>query len=234
MADDDVQYESKDVRAIRGTEARTIAKWQKDGWKLVTQSQGPLLQTKLTFRRSKPKTPWRLLAVLGGVVLLLIIFAVIMGAIQGGGSSPEPTTSPTEGTGAVAPSEQPSGEPTEAPEPSEPAEEETLTVENNEDLAALLSGPTDGPTVEEFAASNEGRSIEFDANVGAINNHGGYNTRYDILILAGDYSETSTTGPYFQFRDVNITNDLHLTGSNIPDTIGVGDNLHIIARVGAF
>ena len=31
MADDDVQYESKDVRAIRGTEARTIAKWQKDG-----------------------------------------------------------------------------------------------------------------------------------------------------------------------------------------------------------
>ena len=155
-----------------------------------------------------------------------------MGAIQGGGSSPEPTTSPTEG--AVAPSEQPSGEPTEAPEPSEPAEEETLTVENNEDLAALLSGPTDGPTVEEFAASNEGRSIEFDANVGAINNHGGYNTRYDILILAGDYSETSTTGPYFQFRDVNITYDLHLTGSNIPDTIGVGDNLHIIARVGAF
>ena len=49
MADDDVQYESKDVRAIRGTEARTIAKWQKDGWELVTQSQGPLLQTKLNL-----------------------------------------------------------------------------------------------------------------------------------------------------------------------------------------
>ena len=44
-----------------------------------------------------------------------------MGAIQGGGSSPEPTTSPTEG--AVAPSEQPSEEPTPEPEPeeSEPA-----------------------------------------------------------------------------------------------------------------
>ena len=133
MADDDVQYESKDVRAIRGTEARTIAKWQKDGWELVTQSQGPLLQTKLTFRRPKPKTPWRLLAVLGGFVLLLIIFAVIMGAIQGGGSSPEPTTSPTEG--AVAPSEQPSEEPT--PEASVEAEEPDLAGRTE---AALLAG----------------------------------------------------------------------------------------------
>ena len=49
MATDDAQYESQDVRAIRGTEARTIAKWNKDGWELVTQSQGSLLQTKLTL-----------------------------------------------------------------------------------------------------------------------------------------------------------------------------------------
>lgn len=42
MADDDMKYELKTVRTIRGTEARTTAKWQKDGWELVTQSQGAL------------------------------------------------------------------------------------------------------------------------------------------------------------------------------------------------
>src|SRR4051794_25450228 len=61
-ADDDAQYEFKSVRAIRGTEARTIAKWQKAGWELDTQSQGPLLRTEMTFRRVKPKAPWPLLA----------------------------------------------------------------------------------------------------------------------------------------------------------------------------
>ena len=40
MADDDAQYDFKDVRAIRGTEARSIAKWQKDGWELVTRTRG--------------------------------------------------------------------------------------------------------------------------------------------------------------------------------------------------
>jgi hypothetical protein len=46
-----------------------------------------------------------------------------------------------------------------------------------------------------------------------MNNHEGYTTRYDILITYGDYSEThSNGGPSFQFRDVNITSDLNLTG----------------------
>jgi hypothetical protein len=64
-----------------------------------------------------------------------------------------------------------------------------------------------------------------------MNNHGDYKTRYDILVGAGDYSNSSASGPNFQFKNVNTTYDLHLTGSNIPDTIGVGDNLHIVAQV---
>lgn len=236
MADDDMKYELKTVRTIRGTEARTTAKWQKDGWELVTQSPGAL-QTQITFRRPKAKTPWRLLAVSGGFVLLLIIFAVTMGAIQGDGN-PEPTTSPI--AGAVVPSEQPSEDPTDQQEPSEPAEEEraeeeTLTVENNEDLAALLTGPGQGSEVESFAAKYEGKAIEFDGSIGAMAPHGEYKTRYDILISAGDYSAThSSGGPNFQFRDVNTVNDLHLTGDNIPDSIGVGDELRIVARVGDY
>lgn len=45
MAEGDVKYEFKEVRAIRGTEARTTKKWQEAGWELVEQSRGSLLQT---------------------------------------------------------------------------------------------------------------------------------------------------------------------------------------------
>lgn len=125
---------------------------------------------------------------------------------------------------------------TGAPEVSEPApEKETLTVGNNADLAALLVGTDCGEdTVGVFARKYRGQTIEFDANIGAMNKHDDYDTRYDFLVLSGDYSETTSNGgPNFQFRDVG-TLDLHLTGSNVPDSIGAGTNLHVVARVGEY
>lgn len=226
MADDEVKYELKTVRTIRGTEGRTTAKWQKDGWEVVAQRQGTL-RTLIDFRRPKAKTPWRRLAIVGGVVLALAIPAIIVGAVQGGGDNPRPTGSPT--GGAVAPSTR------HSEQPSEPAEEETLTAANSGELAAILVGPDQGATIEEFAAKYKGRVIAFDGSIGAMAPHGDYKTRYDILISNGDYSEShSSGGPSFQFRDVNVTNDLNLTGPNIPDTVRVGDNLHFVARVGTF
>lgn len=248
MAGDDAQYEFKSVQTMRGMEARTMAKLQKDGWEFVTESQGPLLRTKMTFRRVKPKQPWYVWgAGVGALLLLGIIIAV--NAISGGDDTQGQATPLTET--AVTPSEQPfnepSKEPTKEPEPSEtagepqpsdPAEtapEQTLTVKNNKDLAVLLAGTaTGGDMVEGFAAKYSGRLIEFDGNIAAMANHGDYKTRYNILISAGDYSESIARGPNFQFKDVNIGTDLHLTGPNIPDTIGRGDNLHIIARVADF
>ena len=147
---DDAQYEFKSVRAIRGTEARTIEKWKKDGWEVDTRSQGTL-RTEMTFRRVKPKTLgtylWafvaqsqaalrrlepktrlRLLAVSGGLILLMVMIGIVVG-IQGGGGTPESTPLPTEA--AVVPSEQPSEalaeEPTEELNPSEPAEAAPVT-----------------------------------------------------------------------------------------------------------
>lgn len=38
MADGQPQYEIKTVQAIRGTEARTIAKWENDGWEVTGQA----------------------------------------------------------------------------------------------------------------------------------------------------------------------------------------------------
>jgi hypothetical protein len=120
-------------------------------------------------------------------------------------------------------------------QPSKAVPEQVLTVDNNPELAALLAGPdTEYDAIEAFAAKYKDRTIEFDANIGYMNNHGSYQTRYDILILAGNYNEPPMTGPNFQFRDVNLVNDLHLTGSNVPDTLGAGANLHVIARVEGF
>lgn len=109
-----------------------------------------------------------------------------------------------------------------------------LTVDNCPDLAKLLAlkNPAD-PFVKTFSSKYRGRMIEFEGNIAYMSNHGSYKTRYDILILAGDYSEKSATGPYFQFVDVNMY-DLNFIGNNTPDSIGMGDNLLIVAEVGKY
>lgn len=146
--------------------------------------------------------------------------------------APKSTTPST--TPEAATSDQPSEEPIQEPEESESGEsptEEILTVENSEDLAALLAEPDNcNATVEGFGAKYQGRIVEFDGNIAGMNNHGDYDTRYDFLIVAGDFSETSQVGPTFQFEDVGIL-DLNLNGSNVPESIGTGDNLHIVATV---
>ncbi|TFB62022.1 DUF4839 domain-containing protein [Cryobacterium sp. Hz7] len=134
---------------------------------------------------------------------------------------------------AEEPSE--SAPPHEEPSASPDAAEEVLTVENSPDLAAFLA-LTDNCSAAnaEFATKYKDRTIAFDGNISAMQNHGSYKTRYDFLIAPGDYSETTITGPSFQFRDVDPTLDLNLTGSNGSDTIGVGDNLQITAQVDSF
>jgi hypothetical protein len=198
----------------------------------------------LTFRRLKPKRPKYLLPAAAGALLVVGII-VAVGAAREGADTPEANTPPT--NAAVVQTEEPANGPSATPsqstEPSEPAKatpaasaaEPTLTVQNNAELAALLAGSDsnyDG--IEAFATKYKDRTIEFDGNIAYMNNHGDYKTRYDILIGAGNYSATSAIGPNFQFKDVNIVTDLHLTGSNIPDGIGKGNNLHIIARIEGF
>ncbi|MEK4701945.1 DUF4839 domain-containing protein [Solibacillus sp. FSL R7-0668] len=114
---------------------------------------------------------------------------------------------------------------------AEKTEEEILTVDNNKELAEILSTKDESsPLFKEFAQKYAGRTIEFDGNTAYVNNHGNNKTRFDYLIFAGDYSETTFSGPNFQFKDVNYY-DLHLTGDNIPDTFGIGLNIRIIATV---
>lgn len=109
--------------------------------------------------------------------------------------------------------------------------QEILTLENNEDLEAVLTvNDTNDPIVSEFAKKYAGRTIEFDGYIANMMPHDKYTTRYDILINTGDYGETTFDGPDFKFEDVNIF-DLNLTGAEIPETIGMGQNLRITALV---
>lgn len=138
-------------------------------------------------------------------------------------------------TGATA---EPDGDVTDAtsPTPTETAEPKPLTAATNGDFKRLLA-LTDGCSEEiaAFADKYAGRNIAFDGSIVAMNNHGDYKTRYDILVNAGDYSATQAIpGPNFQFRNVNVVSDLKLTGRNIPDTIGRGQNLRVLAKVDTF
>lgn len=129
--------------------------------------------------------------------------------------------------------EESSPDETEAPAPA--PTDEPLTVESSPEFASLLLlGDYCDADIAAFAETNGGRTISFDGNIGALANNSGSSTRYDILLGAGDYDENAQLGPAFQFRDVNITSDLGLTGSNIPDSLAIGDNIRVTAIVDSY
>lgn len=95
MAEDGVRYDEKTVKVIRGTEGRTIAKVQADGWELVDQQVGTVRST-LTFRKPKPPLPVRQLLI-GGAVALTLAGVIGVGVIlertgdEGIAASAQPT-----------------------------------------------------------------------------------------------------------------------------------------------
>jgi hypothetical protein len=105
-ADDNVQYEFKLVKALRGRESNAKAKWQREGWELVSENRGTL-RTELNFRRAKPKMIGDyLLSFVAGFRRMqpktLVLFAscaliLVAGSIgfavgtQSGGDTAEPT-----------------------------------------------------------------------------------------------------------------------------------------------
>jgi hypothetical protein len=120
------------------------------------------------------------------------------------------------------------------PAPTLPVSAETLTAENNQDLAALLAGPGPGSCDKswaEFATKYKGRNIKFDGFIAFMHRHGDYTTRFDFLIFVGDYhNDPPFIGPSFIFEDKNYY-DLGLMGLNIPDSVQANDNLTFVATV---
>ncbi|MCA0146752.1 hypothetical protein [Blastococcus sp. LR1] len=135
---DDVEYEFTSARVLRGTEARTIAKWERDGWEFDSQETGTL-RTEITFRRRRAKNAWqqcvaflaahvpafgRLTSTTQQVALAaagaVAVIAVVLGIVLAGGAGSSPAT-PAASTDATAPSEQPAEAPSQAPAPAESA-----------------------------------------------------------------------------------------------------------------
>lgn len=103
-----------------------------------------------------------------------------------------------------------------------------LTADNCADLKALLLlKDPDDPSVDKFASKYYGQVIEFDGCVTAMQNHDNYDTRWDVLIGAGDFDENKMRGPNFRLTDVNFY-DMNVSGG---DSIRVGMNIHVIASV---
>jgi hypothetical protein len=141
-----VKYESDTVKVIRGMESKTIAKRESEGWELVSQVPGTL-RSELSFRRPKPKTPWRMYAIIGGVMVVLFAFIGIMAAISGGDGDAAPTPSETSTAEAAVPSADPSAEPAEtAPIEDEASAAVPTTVDelldrlNSADMGGIKTG----------------------------------------------------------------------------------------------
>ena len=167
------------------------------------------------------------LSVLGGVAAIGLTIGTLAEGTDSTDASPEASVAST----LAVPSDTPSASPAASESPSSP---EVLTAETNEDFAALLSAVDDFELYRAFAEEYEGATIEFDSHVAAIARHGDTETRHDILIVAGRFEESPTAGPAFQFRDVSVVLDLNLTGATIPDSITVGQNLRVTARVDGY
>ena len=134
------------------------------------------------------------------------------------------------------PEEDNPNKPAESEEPNsttEPATEpvENLTVENCPDLAALLALRDPGdPSVSAFASKYSGQVIEFDGCVMNMQHHGDFNTRWDVLLGAGDYDENSALGPNFRLTDVAFY-EMNVSGG---DSVYAGLNVHVVAEVGGY
>ena len=107
-------------------------------------------------------------------------------------------------------------------------QEAILTVENSPELAAIMAeGDYCADSIEAFATTYQGRTIEFDGHLAFVSLHGDYETRWDFLISPGE--APGTVGPSFQFRDKGRA-DLNLTDESISG-LSQGDNLHIVAEI---
>jgi hypothetical protein len=122
MADTRVRYESKSVTTLRGTEGRSIAKWQNQGWEFVDQSAGTL-KTTLNFRRPKPPLPKRQIAIGAGAALLLAGVIALGALLEDRGGKDDSATQTSTATieqsdgSPEAEPPTPSGQPDIAPRP---------------------------------------------------------------------------------------------------------------------
>jgi hypothetical protein len=225
---DEIKYEYKTVRTVRGTDGLVISKMQKDGWELVQQVPGALRST-LGFRRPRKPVPWRLI---GAAAAALVVLASVIGVasvLSDGGGKKDDSDAP-----AVAAGKTPSGTPATTRPRNESTPPTVITRRNSTEFNALLRTEDSCDEANlNFATRHRGRTVAFEGSIVDMAPHGDYDTRYDILLSPGDGGPSSTAGPAFKYENVNIAN-LGLTGKKIPATVGEGDTYHFVAEIRDF
>lgn len=138
----------------------------------------------------------------------------------------------SEGSESEVFSEESSEASSETEEENESTPAGPLTVENCEEMADIFSNKKEfRPEYKTFATLHAGDEMEFDAFIADVQNHGDYTTRWDFLLMYGDYVDENTigNGPYLQFQDVGRF-ELGYDG----DGLHAGMNVHVIAKVQSY
>lgn len=116
-------------------EIRSRTNWEAQGWEFVSQEQGRV-QSTLTFRKPNTKLPVWAWAVPAAVVVVGFSIIIVMNIVSGGGDvSAKPVASSLPTTTVAEPVVTPSGGPTVAPAPSEPAAVVVSPVSDGEVVA---------------------------------------------------------------------------------------------------
>lgn len=133
-------------------------------------------------------------------------------------------------------SDEPSDDATDLTPTATPTEElpAILTAKNNKDFAALLKSGECSKYVAKFAKKYEGQTAQFNGNISVMGPHGDMETRFDFLISVGDFDPDKGSGPTFVIRDKNVVFDMNVTGDNIPEYIGEGQNFRFTVELGEY
>lgn len=114
-------------------------------------------------------------------------------------------------------------------EVTEPVKEEVITVDNPD--FAYVTSNYDESKAKEFVEKYRGQIVEFDGHVAYTAPYGNYDTRFDFLLETGDWIDENTsnyTGIPMKFENVNFY-ELNFTDDT--DSVPLGTNLHIKARI---
>ena len=168
MADNDVQYETKDVHALRGTEARARAKVEADGWEFVEITTRSAIRSTMTFRRPKKKIPLKAW-IIGGAAAAVLVGIIVTGAALERANTPEVLATPTP-TAQIERMTTPSPEPIAATVPTDTAvdDAEVLAVFNSFFAERATAGVMLGKAVTEVTFAGGVVRITFDSAAAGV------------------------------------------------------------------